>query len=57
MRNVYYNGIPSIVGKSPDQAIKILYDHCHLSGQLLAAVNKEAEELKDLVEQLEFRMR
>lgn len=56
MRNMHYRGIPSIAGKTADQAVKILYDHCHQSAQMLDALNKEVEDLKDQIESLMQRL-
>jgi len=57
MQNTQYYGIPSITGKTPDQAVKILYEHCHQTAQVLDAVNREVEELKRQVEELSQRRR
>ena len=57
MRHMQFQGIPSITGKTPEQAVKILYEHCHLTAQVLDAVNREVEELKQQVEELSLRQR
>ena len=57
MRNVQFNGIPTISGKPVQEALEILYRHCYETAQLVDAMNKEIEELKYEVEQLKFRVR
>jgi prefoldin subunit 5 len=55
MRGISYNGIPTIKGKTPDQALEILYRHCDDMAQIVMRMNKEIEELKDEVEALRSR--
>ncbi len=45
--------MPDIYGKTPEQQIKALYDHCHDAAIRLMRVNTELEELKQKVAQLE----
>ena len=55
MRNVHYNGIKSIQGKSPLEALEILHRHCDEMAQIMMRMNAEIEELKDEVEALRSR--
>ena len=46
MRDIQFYGIPSIQGKTPAEAVEILYDHCHKTAIVVEQMNKEIEELK-----------
>ena len=57
MRNLTFNGCPDISGKSTQVALEILAQNCRDTGQIVFALNKEIEELKDEIEQLKMRIR
>ncbi|MGK5014985.1 hypothetical protein [Janthinobacterium sp. HLS12-2] len=57
MRNLTFNGGPDISGKSTQAALEILAQNCRDTGQIVFALNKEIEELKDEIEQLKMRIR
>ena len=45
--------MPDIRGKTPEQAIKILYDHCHDTAVQVMHLSNELEDLKKKVARLE----
>jgi hypothetical protein len=45
--------MPTIQGKTPEQALKVLYDHCHETAVQVMLLNNELEDLKEKVAQLE----
>jgi hypothetical protein len=55
MRNVNYLGMPRIEGKTPAEALDILYRHCDEMAQIVVQMNREIEDLKDEIEELRSR--
>jgi len=45
--------MPDIRGKTPEQALKALYDHCHETAVQVMRLNNELEDLKEKVVKLE----
>lgn len=48
--------MPDIRGKTPEQAVKILYDHCQETALHVMRLSNELEDLKLKVAQLERRI-
>ena len=44
--------MPNIQGKSPQDAIKILYDHCHETAIQIMRLSNDIEDLKEEIEQI-----
>lgn len=50
MNNLNYHGMPSFEGKTVEEVISLLIQHCRDSAENLVAINQEVEALKAEVE-------
>lgn len=49
--------MPNIQGKPPQEALKLLYDHCHETAIQVMKLNNDLEDLKQKVYRLEQNQR
>jgi len=49
--------MPSIQGKSPQEALQLLYDHCHDTATQIMKLSNELENLKQKITRLEQNQR